>query len=111
MEIGEKNKLRAQELVFGWQRLLDLEHHSGALPYCGRRAEDLCPGFTKLLVSKSTANAGAAFDADLMAMRGERAGTRRCQRHSALVRFDFTEHSYDHFFTCKQATSDRQESD
>src|SRR6516165_3767357 len=96
MEISEKNEVRTQELELSGQRLLDFEHHRSALPDFRCAIGDPRTRGAIFLIREPTAQAGAAFNIDAMAMQYESRGTRRCHRNSAFIRFYLFEHSDNH---------------
>jgi hypothetical protein len=89
VQVGVQDLPRAQHLAFLRLRLLDLDHHLGAVEDLGRRGEQLGPGLPVLLVRQPDGCASAGLHGDRVAMQGQLSHAGRRQADAVLMVLDF----------------------
>ena len=96
MQIGEQHQARAQQLVLGGLRLLDLHHEVGPAPDIGGGVYDLRAELFVLRVGKRALFTGSRFDEHLMPSFNQRSDSARNQAYASLVILDFLRNANDH---------------
>ena len=89
VQVGEEELARAQEGVFGWQRLFDLHHQLCFFEHGRVVIHQPGAGLLVIGVQISGPSARAALDHDLMPAPDELVGRGRQQGDPELLRFDF----------------------
>jgi len=89
VQVGEQHLALAQHLALDRLRLLDLDHHLGALEdFAGARGNHR-PGGPELGVVDADAVAGAALDEDFVSGGHQLAHSRRHHAYAVFVNLDF----------------------